>query len=68
MHEAGDEIEQAHVRRLKRRQVGDTVPVNLEKLTFLYKLKVMFIQNIGIIIGFGLMLIMARYGQHIQFE
>ena len=68
MHEAGEEIEQAHFKRLKISQVGDTVPMNLEKLTFLYKLKVMFIQNIGMIIGFALMFIMSRYGQYIQFE
>jgi hypothetical protein len=39
--------------------------INIESAVNFYKFKLFFIQNIGIILGFSLMAIIALYGENI---
>jgi hypothetical protein len=64
--EIGDELEKSHFKALENAdETGG--PRDLDRQRLFFKLKILFIQNVGILMGFVVMFLLAIYSKYINF-
>jgi hypothetical protein len=79
LNETSNELEATYLKRIKKHnalldlseennETKKSKYININSALTFYKFKLLIIQNIGIIIGFSVMLIMARYSKSIEIQ
>jgi hypothetical protein len=64
--EIGEELEKSHFRAKEKNGESNDAD-NIDRQRSFFKLKILFLQNLGIISGFSIMLVMAIYSKRIHF-